>query len=103
MQRLAPVPIRMPANPSPGNRKLSGSASAAKEMAARASMYTPALIPASAAKAVNREAQPAYLPCRLSRAITGGPEGGASPARAVVMLVPLARQSFTRSVWLPGY
>ena len=60
------------------------STSAAKEMAARASRYTPRLIPTSTAKAVKREAKPAYLPCRLSRAVTGGPAGGAPPARAVM-------------------
>ena len=55
---------------------------AANEMAARASRNTPRLTPRSTAKAANRDAKPAYLPCRLSRAMTGAPEGGASPARA---------------------
>jgi hypothetical protein len=57
---------------------------AANETAARASMYTPRLTPTSTAKAVKRDAKPEYLPCRLSRMTAGAPEGGASPARAVM-------------------
>ena len=57
---------------------------AANEMAARASRNTPRLIPTSTAKAVKRDAKPEYFPCRLSRMTAGGPEGGASPARAVM-------------------
>ena len=57
---------------------------AANEMAARASMNTPRLTPTSTAKAVKRDAKPAYLPCRLSRMTAGDPAGGASPARAVM-------------------
>ena len=57
---------------------------AANEMAARVSMNAPALTPASAAKAAKRDAKPAYLPCRLSRVTAGAPEGGVSPARAVI-------------------
>ena len=57
---------------------------AANEMAARVSMNTRALTPTSAAKAVKRDAKPAYLPCRLSRLAAGAPEGGVSPARAVI-------------------
>ena len=59
---------------------------AANETAARASMNTPRLTPTSTAKAVNRDAKPEYLPCRLSRMTAGGPEGGASPGRAVMAL-----------------
>ena len=44
---------------------------AANEMAARAIMNTPRLSPMSTAKAVKRDAKPAYLPCRLSRMMTG--------------------------------
>jgi len=40
---------------------------AANEMAARASMNTPRLTPTSTAKAVKRDANPAYFPCRLCR------------------------------------
>ena len=57
---------------------------AANEMAARASMNTPTLTAASTAKAAKREAKPAYFPCRLAPMMTGGPEGGASPACAVM-------------------
>ena len=57
---------------------------AANEMAARVSMNTPALTPTPAAKAAKRDAKPAYVPCRLSRMTAGAPEGGVSPARAVI-------------------
>jgi pimeloyl-ACP methyl ester carboxylesterase len=65
---------------------------AANEMAARASMNTPRLTPTSTAKAVKRDAKPAYLPCRLSRMMTGGPDGGALPARAVMTLLRRGRR-----------
>src|SRR5580693_6319627 len=57
---------------------------AANDMTARASRYTQRLIPTSTAKAAKRDAKPAYLPCRLYRMMTGGPESGASPARVVI-------------------
>src|SRR5438270_12337075 len=57
---------------------------AANEMAARASMNTPTLTAMSAAKAANRDAKPAYFPCRLSRIMTRRPEGGAPPSRAIM-------------------
>ena len=66
---------------------------AANETAARASMNTPRLTPTSTAKAVKRDAKPAYFPCRLSR-MTGGSAGAASPACAVMALPwPAARQA----------
>src|SRR5208282_2064448 len=66
---------------------------AENEMAPRASMNTPRLTPMSTAKAVKRDAKPAYFPCRLSR-MTGGPEGGASAAGEVMSLPwPLARRA----------
>ncbi len=58
---------------------------AANVTAARASKNTPRLTPTSTAKAAKRDAKPAYLSCRFSW-MTGGPEGAASPARAVMTL-----------------
>ena len=37
-------------------------------------MNTPMVTATSAAKAANRDAKPAYFPCRLSRMTTGRPE-----------------------------
>ena len=74
---------------------------AANEMAARASMNRPRLTPTSTAKATKRDAKPAYFPCRLSRMMTGGPEGVASPAGAVMTLSwPAAvRRAGRAGVW----
>ena len=63
---------------------------AANVMAARASMNTPRLTPTSTAKAVKRDAKPEYFPCRLSRTMTGGPEG---VLPAAVMILPGDRQA----------
>src|SRR5690349_19037797 len=57
---------------------------AANPMAARASMNSARVTAMSTAKAANRDAKPAYFPCRLSRMMIGRPEGGAPPVRAVM-------------------
>jgi hypothetical protein len=103
-------PSRMPANPGPGNSKLSGSASvrttarrppapvpsplfqamslpvstpAANEMAARASRCTPGLAPASTVKAAKRDAEPRVLAWQALPDDGRGPAGrGAARARS---------------------